>query len=198
MAEDREKRFVSGTRQLCRDGFLCSETGKPKTQDHWVSYAECLGSVFRVSDCLGCCGRGMWKLTVMMRRVIYKMTTGLQFFRCAVVILQPEQVREHWHGRTPNRCCYNNWPLVDGVVWCVRRKKIPEKQGAGLPLASSSTLRSCLRRDRAFLTRRNHLSEPARWADLNLRFSLIPMSTPPTPGPGNLQIAPLFSDWLSS
>jgi hypothetical protein len=72
---------------------------------------------------------------------------------------------------------------------CAERK-FPEKQGAGLLLASSSTLRSCLGQARAFLTRRNHLSACARWADPNLRFSLIPMSTPPTPV--NLQIALLF------
>src|SRR5271154_5094077 len=79
-------------------------------------------------------------------------------------------------------------PLVDGVAWCVRRKKIPEKQGAGLLLASSSTLRSCLGRARAFLMRRNHLSAPARWADPNLRFS----SNRHQHRPGHLQIAPPF------
>jgi hypothetical protein len=57
------------------------------------------------------------------------------FFRCAVVILQPEQVRELWHGCTPNCCCYNNWPLVDGVSCgaCAERKS-PKKAGCRPPV----------------------------------------------------------------
>ena len=111
------------------------------------------------------------------------------FFRCAVVILQPEQVRELLAWPHANSCCYNNWPLVDGIARCVPRKKIPEKQGAGLLLASSSTLRSCLGQAKAFLTRRNHLSASARWADPNLRFSANPHVNATNTSLGNLQIA---------
>ena len=132
---------------------------------------------------------GMWKLTVVMRRVIYKMTTGLQFLSmCCCDSGSQSKCGSFWHANS----CYNNWPLVDGIARCVPRKKIPENQSAGLLLASSSTLRSCLVQARAFLTRRNHLSASARWADPNLRFGLIPMLTPPTPGLGNLQIALFF------
>jgi hypothetical protein len=187
-AEGREKRFVSGTRHNCRDGFLCSETGKLKTQDHWASYAECLG---RVSNCLGCRGGGMWKLTVMVQRVIYKMTTRLQFLSmCCCDSVARASAGAFGMAARQTVVVTTIGPLVHGVVWCVRRKKIPEKQGAGLPLASSSTLRSCSRPARAFLTRRNHLSEPTRWADLNLRFSLIPMSMPPTPALATSKLLP--------
>lgn len=109
-----------------------------------------------------------------MRRVIYKMTTGLQFLSmcCCDSAARASAGALAWPHA--NSCCYNNWPLVDGIARCVPRKKIPEKQGAGLLLASSSTLRSCLGQAKAFLTRRNHLSASARWADPNLRFSTNP------------------------
>ena len=105
------------------------------------------------------------------------------------VILQPERGRELWHGCTPTVVVATVPPGRGLSARCVHRRKIPEKTRAqALPLARSGTLRSCLGRARAFLTRRNHLSAPARWVDPNLRFSLIPTSTPPTPAwpPSNL------------
>ena len=118
----------------------------------------------------------------VMRRVIYQTTTGWSFFRCAVCNSAVRTRAAALPWLYANRCCCNIGPLVEGCRRgaCAERKS-PKNQGADLPLASSGTLRSCLGWARAFLTRRNHLSAPARWVDPNLRFSLIPTSTPPTP-----------------